>query len=137
MKILNVHHICIQTHSYQESLDFYTEGLGFSMVKETADFHDRAFNTWLSCAGMMIELQTAKQGEELLPWSKLNSGPVHFCVLVEDVEEAYKALKAKTHLNMTFKSKKGEELYQVENSKLFKIYAPEGTEIEVRDDPNL
>lgn len=137
MKIASIHHICIQTSCYQDSLNFYTEGLGFSIVKETAGFHGRDFNTWLACAGMMIELQTAKQGEQLLPWSKLNAGPVHFCILVDDMEAAFQSLKAKSNLVMTFKAKHGQELYQVENSKLFKVYAPEGTEIEVRDDPNL
>jgi|GEM_PF-3614566 len=42
-----IHHVCIQTSKYEESLGFYTRILGFELVKETKNFHQRAFNTWL------------------------------------------------------------------------------------------
>ncbi len=39
MKNSFVHHLCIQTNTYLETLKFYTEGLGFKLVQETPNFH--------------------------------------------------------------------------------------------------
>ena len=39
MNIKMVHHICIQTEDYKESLDFYTRILGLEIVKESKNFH--------------------------------------------------------------------------------------------------
>ena len=126
-----MHHVCIQTEKYEESFTFYTEVLGFKLVKETANFHKRDFNTWLSLGTFMIELQTAKKGEKLNSWSSLNEGIVHMCFLVDDVQEEFHRI---TQLGYTsFKIKNGEKIYKVEDSYLFKIKAPEGTEIEFRD----
>ena len=51
--------------------------------------------------------------------------------LVENVEHEYERIK---NLGYTdFKVKNGEIIYSVECEKLFKIKAPEGTEIEIRD----
>ncbi|MDZ5038577.1 VOC family protein, partial [Clostridium perfringens] len=44
MSIKMIHHICIQTEKYEESLDFYTRILGFEMINETPNFHGRDFN---------------------------------------------------------------------------------------------
>ena len=71
MSIKMMHHVCIQTEKYEESLEFYMRILGFEIVQETPNFHNRAFNTWLKLGNFMIELQTAKQGETLNPWSSL------------------------------------------------------------------
>ena len=95
MNIKNLHHICIQTEKYNQSLDFYTNILGFEIVKETPNFHTRDFNTWLKLGSFMIELQTAKKGDNLNKWSSKNEGPTHVCFLVEDVNKAHKLLKIK------------------------------------------
>jgi len=42
-----VHHICIQTNTYLETLEFYIKALGFEIVEESPNFHGREFNTWL------------------------------------------------------------------------------------------
>lgn len=131
MSIKTIHHVCIQTEKYKKSLKFYTEILGFELVKETANFHKRAFNTWLKLGTFMIELQTAKQGDKLGNWSSLNEGIVHMCFLVDDVHEEFNRIKKLGYSN--FKIKNGEEIYKVEDGYLFKIKAPEGTEIEIRD----
>ena len=131
MKIKAFHHVCIQTENYSDSLSFYVEGLGFEVVKETADFHSRDFNTWIAAGGMMIELQTPKSGSSLLPWSKNNAGPVHLGFFVEDIDAAYEDLKSAGFQD--FKQKNGHEVYEVLGSRLFKVCAPEGTEIEIRD----
>lgn len=131
MSIKMLHHICIQTEKYEESLKFYTEILGFEVVTETANFHNRDFNTWLKLAIFMIELQTAKKGDKLKNWSSLNEGIVHMCFLVDNVEEEFNKIKELGYTN--FKIKNGKEIYKVEDGYLFKIVAPEGTEIEIRD----
>jgi glyoxylase I family protein len=125
------HHICIQTPCYDESLRFYVDILGFEVLKESKDFHTRKYNTWLKNSSIMIELQTEKEDEEFIPWSKHNAGIVHMAFSTRDVKEKYTEIKNKGCSN--FKLKNGEELYKVENSYLFKVKAPEGTEVEFRD----
>jgi len=131
MAIRSIHHVCIQTEKYNESLEFYTKILGFEVVIETPNFHTRAYNTWLKLGDFMIELQTEKQGDKLNNWSSLNGGIVHMCFLVDDVNEEYERIKGLGYTS--FKKKNGQEIYKVENGYLFKIKAPEGTEIEIRD----
>lgn len=131
MSIKMMHHVCIQTEKYEESLEFYTEILGFQLVTETANFHKRAFNTWLRLETFMIELQTSKKGDKLNSWSSLNEGIVHMCFLVDNVHQEFDRIKELGYTN--FKTKNGEEIYKVEDGYLFKIKAPEGTEIEIRD----
>ncbi|NMM64789.1 VOC family protein [Clostridium sp. P21] len=131
MSMKMIQHVCIQTEKYEESLKFYTEILGFELVKETPNFHKRDFNTWLKLGTFMIELQTAKQGDNLKSWSSLNEGIVHMCFLVDNVKEEFNRIKKLGYTN--FKIKNGEEIYKVEDGYLFKIKAPEGTEIEIRD----
>ncbi len=131
MTIKSIHHVCIQTEQYHASLDFYTRILGFELVKETPNFHGRDFNTWIKQGQFMIELQTPKQGESLHPWSALNSGPVHLAFMVDNVEAEYQRIKALGYHD--FKLKNGQVVYQVLGESLFKIKAPEGTEIEMRE----
>ncbi|ADO82640.1 VOC family protein [Ilyobacter polytropus] len=135
MKIKKLHHICIQTDCYEKSKKFYIEVLGFELVKETTGFHQRDYNTWMKLDDFMIELQTPKSGTKFSKWSSMNSGPVHLSFLVENVQKAYNKIKAQGHTD--FKVKNGKEIYKVENGYLFKVKAPEGTEIEVRDDADI
>ncbi|RDY24402.1 VOC family protein [Romboutsia maritimum] len=127
----SIHHVCIQTEKYEESIKFYKEILGFELVSETPNFHGREFNTWLKLCDFMIELQTAKKGDKLNNWSSLNEGIVHMCFLIEDVNEEYRRIKELGYNN--FKTKNGKVIYDVEGGSLFKVKAPEGTEIEMRD----
>lgn len=130
-----LHHICIQTDHYEESVQFYTRILGFKLIKESPNFHSRQFNSWLQLNEMMIELQTNKENEELIEFNNRNKGIVHFCMVVDNIEEEYMHIK---NLGFNgFKSKFGEDIYKVENGKLFKIIAPEGTIIEFRDQEEI
>lgn len=131
MSIKMMHHVCIQTEKYKESLEFYTKILGFELITETANFHSRDFNTWLRLGTFMIELQTGRKGEKLNSWSSLNEGIVHMCFLVDDVQKEFNRIKKLGYNN--FKIKNGKEIYKVEDGFIFKIKAPEGTEIEMRD----
>ena len=131
MKIKSLHHVGIQTECYEESKRFYTEILGFKTIKETPNFHGRDYNTWLKLDEITIELQAAKVSTNLKGCNSLGEEPMHISFLVEKVENAYKEIKSKGYND--FKLKNGEEIYKGENCYLFKVKAPEGTEIEVRD----
>lgn len=126
-----IHHICIQTINYKKSLNFYRDILGFELIKESPNFHTRGFNSWLKLGSFMIELQTPKKGTGFSEYSSQTQGPVHMGFAVEDVKEAYNNIVEKGYSN--FKKKNDEDIYKVENGYLFKIIAPEGTQIEVRD----
>ena len=128
---LKVHHVCIQTEKYEESLDFYTRILGFKIMKETKNFHKRDYNTWLRLGDFMIELQTKKAGDNLKAWSSKAEGIVHICFMAKDVKDEYERIKSLGYNK--FKIKNGQEIYKVEDGYLFKVKAPEGTEVEVRD----
>ena len=133
MNIKAFHHICIQTECYVESLKFYTELLGFKLLKDNRDFHTRDHNSWLEAANCKIELQTTKKDTKFLPWSQYNSGPVHLALVVDDVTECYNRIKASGHKKFKVKPD-GRELYPInENTTIFKVIAPEGTEIEICD----
>ena len=130
-----LHHLCIQTDSYEESLDFYCRIFDFELVKETPNFHKRAYNTWLRYGAIMIELQTGKEDEVLRDYSGTNKGLVHFCFSVDDVEKEYERILALGYNN--FKSKNGKHIYVVEGGQLLKVIAPEGTIIEIRDNQEI
>jgi len=131
MSIEMIHHICIQTEKYEESLDFYTRVLGFQIVNETPSFHGRDFNTWIKLGSFMIELQTPKEGDKFNKWCSLNAGPVHMAFMVDNVEQEYERIKSLGYDN--FKLKNDQVVYKVLGESLFKIKSPEGTEIEIRD----
>lgn len=128
---MKVHHVCIETSKYDESIFFYTKVLNFSLKKETPNFHGRDYNSWLKLDGFYIELQTPKNKErkESIPNDK---GLVHICFFVEDI---FKELERIKLIYNNFKLKNNEILYNVEGGNLFKLIAPEGTIIEIRDNP--
>ena len=127
----SIHHVCIQTNNYEASLNFYSEILGFILVKETQNFHGRRFNTWLKLEDFMIELQTSKNEINLEKWHKKIEGIAHMCFMVTDVHIAFKEIISKGYDN--FKVKDNKMIYKVEDGYLFKVIAPEGTIIEFRD----
>ena len=93
MSIKMIHHICIQTESYKESLNFYKDILGFKVINETKNFHGREYNTWLKLYNFMIELQTPKRNDNFNKWSNLNAGPVHMGFIVDNVEDEYERIR--------------------------------------------
>ena len=131
MSIRAIHHVCIQTENYKESLDFYNKILGFEIIKESKNFHKREYNTWVKLGDFMIELQTPKKEDSFNKWSNLNAGPVHMGFVVDNVQAEYERIRDLGYEN--FKVKNGKVVYEVEGESLFKIKAPEGTEIEIRD----
>lgn len=130
MNNLKIHHVCIQTSCYKDSINFYTKILGFQIISETKGFHGRDYNTWLELNGFKIELQTAKSGDSLNKWSKFNEGIVHLCFETADVRAELSRIQSLGY--NSFKIKNSKVLYEVEGGYLFKVKAPEGTEIEIR-----
>lgn len=55
--------------------------------------------------------------------------------LVDNVQQEYERIKKLGYDN--FKIKNGKKTYKVEGKYLFKIKAPKGTEIEIRDDGSI
>lgn len=129
--MFSFHHVCIQTDCYQRSLDFYQHVLGFSLELESPGFHGRAYNTWLERDGFRIELQTAKRSDHLVPFNKDSAGLVHFCLYTSAFDQIYQEILS-AGFNR-FQEKNGDHIYNVEGGRLFKMIAPEGTVIEVRD----
>lgn len=125
------HHFCILTDNYNKSVDFYTKVFEGVVIKENKDFHGRDYNSWLSVGNVKLELQTPKRGEELAEDSKDFKGIVHIAFMSDDVEKEYKRLR-ELGIN-SFISKNGQDIYTVKGEKLFKLTAPEGTIIEIRD----
>ena len=129
-----VHHICIQTNHYEDSLKFYMEVLGFELINESPNFHSRHYNSWLKLGSLYIELQTGKIGENLEKVNSNSQGIVHFCLWVKDLAGEVEKIKQQ---GVEFKLKNGQEIYHVENGSLCKIIAPEGTVIELRDNRGI
>lgn len=129
-----VHHLCIQTNCYLETLKFYTEGLGFVLVQESPNFHGRDYNTWLQLGDFYIELQTGKTNEVLCSANTNNQGLTHFCIWVEDLKSEVLRLRS---LGIEFLMKNHEYIYHVENGFLCKVRAPEGTIVELRDNKGI
>ncbi|MEA4912451.1 MAG: VOC family protein [Oscillospiraceae bacterium] len=127
---MRFHHICIETDCYERSLAFYTGVLGMTVLRQTPDFHGRAYNTWLSGDGFCIELQTPKRGEAQSAPADAGVGLRHFCLCVDDLDAVCAALKA---ARARFQTHGGGEIYSVGDVRLCKAFAPEGTVIEFRD----
>ncbi len=132
---MKIHHICIQISTYEKSLAFYRGVLGFDLVQVSEDFHTRDYNTWLDLNGFMIELQTAKVGQPFSAYNKNSQGVPHFCLYSDAFDEDYIKIKSKDQ--GFFRQKNHKDIYQVEGGRLFKVVAPEGTIIEIRDSESL
>ena len=123
----------LEVASKVDKMKVYTLDEAVKLVKETTNFHGRDYNTWLDLNGFLIELQTGK--EYLEKYNKDSEGIVHFALYEENIEEFVS--KIKNLENIKFKKKQDDIIYQVENSKLVKLIAPEGTIVEIRDSESL
>jgi len=131
MALKALHHFCIQTSVYEESVEFYTKILGFELIKEDNYTPKRAYHTWLKLGQFLIELQTSKCAKPFSKYTPLSQGIVHMSFLVDNAQEEFEQIQS---LGFTgFKSKHGQLVYKIPGGKQFKLVAPEGTEIEIRD----
>ena len=130
--IKSIHHICIGTDRYSESIDFYCSLLGFSIIEETKDFHGREFNTWIKKGNIILELQTPKSGEVKSSDSAKQTGIVHVCFIVDNLSIIIDMLLNRGFTS--FRKKDDKIMYMVKGGYLAKITAPEGTVIELREE---
>lgn len=133
MNELKFHHVCIQTNDYESSKEFYMNILNFKLVDETKNFHGREYNSWLKLNDFYIELQTGKG--ELNRFDSNTESLSHFCLYTNDLSSVLKSILDKGYNN--FKRKNNDIIYKVLNGSLFKIVAPEGTIIEIRDNVEI
>lgn len=132
--ITSIHHICIETPRYDESINFYRDLLGFSVVEELRGFHGRAYATWLENGSIRIELQTPRLEEpEQDPCFKepvpRQQGLMHVCFTVDDLTSFIEHLDARGFTGYLPEKR----CYKVMGQPLSKLYAPEGTIIELRE----
>ena len=83
-KILEVHHVAVQTNNLQRAVDFYVGLLGAELL-ERRRFKMREM-AWLKVGITRIELFSGREGEELELWSDFYTGPVHLAFAVEDLD---------------------------------------------------
>ena len=130
--IKGIHHICIETDRYSESLNFYCSLLGFNVIEETKDFHGREFNTWIKKENIIIELQTPKSSDGGKSNPLEGTGIVHVCFIVDNLPRAIELLLEKGFTS--FRRKGDAIIYSVKGGYLAKLTAPEGTVIELREE---
>jgi glyoxylase I family protein len=130
--IKSIHHICIETDRYSDSINFYCSLLEFSIIEETKNFHGRDFNTWIKKENIIIELQTPKSGAADSFGPGINTGIVHVCFIVESLSGTIDMLTEKGF--DLFRKKGNDIIYNVKGGLLAKITAPEGTVIELREE---
>jgi len=133
--IKSIHHICIETDRYSESIDFYCSMLGFEIIEETKNFHGREYNTWIKKENIIIELQTQRTDENnqisAIQQSDKGNGIVHVCFIVDNLSLTIDLLLEKGL--SSFRKKNEKIIYNVKGGNLAKITAPEGTVIELRE----
>jgi glyoxylase I family protein len=125
---IEFHHVCIETDCYRRSIEFYEGILGFHMIEETLDFHEREYTTWLKKDNVIIELQTPKRGSS--ETTRIgNIGLMHVCFEVSAIDECIEEIESKGYTGFL----DGKRKYKVKDGFLSKVKAPEGTIIELRE----
>ena len=95
MNIRAIHHIAILTDHYEESKRFYTEVLGFDIIRETYRAERQSYKLDLAIAGhYQIELFSFPEFRERGSYPEAK-GLRHLAFAVDDVEQAAAELKAK------------------------------------------
>src|ERR1022692_2720411 len=95
MKIKNIHHIAIITDNYEVSKQFYTDLLGFEVIREVYRKQRDSYKLDLSVNGKyQIELFSFPDYLERAAYPEAK-GLRHLVFAVANVEEAAKELKSK------------------------------------------
>lgn len=130
MNIIKLHHICIQTACYDDSLKFYRDLLGFEVVRDDLYAPKRLHRTWLTRGPITIELLSEKCNKPYGDYSNALQGMPHMSFLVADIHAAYEEA---VRFGANIKTRHKKAIYGIKGGKQFKLIAPEGTEIEIRD----
>ena len=95
MNISAIHHIAILTDHYEESKRFYTEVLGFDIIRETYRAERQSYKLDLAIAGhYQIELFSFPEFRERGSYPEAK-GLRHLAFAVDDVEVAASELREK------------------------------------------
>jgi glyoxylase I family protein len=95
MKIKNIHHIAIITDNYPQSKHFYTDLLGFEVIREVYRKERDSYKLDLSVNGKyQIELFSFPDYKERAAYPE-SKGLRHLAFAVASVEEATQELKSK------------------------------------------
>ena len=95
MNIRSIHHIAILTDDYEKSKRFYTEVLGFEVIRETYRAGRRSYKLDLAIAGLyQIELFSFPDFRERGSYPEAK-GLRHLAFAVDNVDNAAEELRAK------------------------------------------
>jgi len=95
MQIKGIHHIAILSDNYEASKRFYTEILGFEILKETYRAERNSYKLDLLINGLyQVELFSFPEWQERASFPEAK-GLRHLAFAVDDVEAAAKELKEK------------------------------------------
>jgi glyoxylase I family protein len=95
MNILSIHHIAILTDDYEKSKRFYTEVLGFEVIRESYRAERKSYKLDLAIGGVyQIELFSFPDFRERGSYPEAK-GLRHLAFAVDDVDAAAAELKAK------------------------------------------
>jgi len=95
IKIKNIHHVAVLTDNYEVSKRFYTEVLGFEIIKETYRAERQSYKLDLAINGTyQIELFSFPDYRERASYPEAK-GLRHMAFTVDDVEAAAAFLKEK------------------------------------------
>lgn len=126
MKITSVDHITINCFKLQESIDFYENVLGLSLIK-VVDLGDHVLHLY-QLPGVKLELIEYKDEQKHIVTGKTDIGIYrHFAVRVNDIEEAYqRCLEAGCPINL-----KPTKIKQLDDMYIMLIVDPNGVEVEM------
>lgn len=131
MEITKIDHIAIQTNNFNESLKFYSEILGFQVLKGPIHFKKRML-CFLDAGNIKIELYSIKNNQK--PANNFNNcraGLVHLSLVVQDIYGSLQELSENgvTIIKQPFIPPSGDP-----NQPLISyIEGPDGQEIEIRE----
>jgi len=95
INIKNIHHVAVLTDNYEVSKKFYTEVLGFEIIKETYRAERQSYKLDLAINGTyQIELFSFPEYRERASFPEAK-GLRHMAFTVDDVEAAAAFLKEK------------------------------------------
>ena len=95
MEIKGIHHVAILTDDYERSKSFYTEVLGFEILKETYREERQSYNLDLAINGQyQIELFSFPEFKERASFPE-QKGLRHLAFAVEDIEKSVAELVSK------------------------------------------
>lgn len=94
-KIESIHHIAILTNDYEKSKDFYTNILGFTIIKETFRAERNSYKLDLAINGQyQIELFSFPHNTERASFPEAK-GLRHLAFAVKDIDEWFNFLVSK------------------------------------------